>query len=195
MIYYLFVLDVNFLKITAVPGIDIGNRINPANKILIISSLILFYSIPILLNKSVIAVCKNFMVVNRFVIFSAIFFILVSFFNYSINYSGGGIFFKFSYFFFNNNYFFLTISFLSFLYICFFFKLNLNNLLLFIILILSNPQLTIYHKYYDPLLIILFFTVFEYNFNFKKILNKKIVFNLYAFYLLFLFINLLRSFL
>ena len=195
MIYYLFVLDVNFLKITAVPGIDIINRINPANKILIISSLILFYSIPILLNKSVIAVCKNFMVVNRFVIFSAIFFILVFFFNYSINYSGGGIFFKFSYFFFNNNYFFLTISFLSFLYICFFFKLNLNNLLLFIILILSNPQLTIYHKYYDPLLIILFFTVFEYNFNFKKILNKKIVFNIYVFYLLFLFINLLRPFL
>ena len=195
MIYYLFVLDVNFLKITAVPGIDMINRINPANKILIISSLILFYSIPILLNKSVIAVCKNFIVLNRFIIFSVIFFILVFFFNYSINYSGGGIFFKFSYFFFNNNYFFLIISFLSILYICFFFKSNLNNLLLFLILILSNPQLTIYHKYYDPLLIILFFTVFEYNFDFKKILNKKIVFNLYAFYLLFLFINLLRSFL
>ncbi len=195
MIYYLFILDVNFLKITAVPDINMINRINPANKILIISSLILFYSIPILLNKSVIAVCKNLIVVNRFIIFSAIFFILAFFFNYSINYSGGGIFFKFSYFFFNNNYFFLIISFLSFLYIVFFFKLNLNNLLLLTILILSNPQLTIYHKYYDPLLIILFFTVFEYNFNFKKILNKKIVFNLYAFYLLFLFINLLRSFL
>ena len=195
MIYYLFILDVNFLKITAVPDINIINRINPANKILIISSLILFYSIPILLNKSVIAVCKNLIVVNRFIIFSAFFFILAFFFNYSINYSGGGIFFKFSYFFFNNNYFFLIISFLSFLYIGFFFKLNLNNLLLLMILILSNPQLTIYHKYYDPLLIILFFTVFEYNFNFKKILNKKIVFNLHAFYLLFLFINLLRSFL
>ena len=41
MIYYLFILDVNFLKITAVPDIDMINRINPANKILI-SSLILF---------------------------------------------------------------------------------------------------------------------------------------------------------
>ena len=80
MIYYLFILDVNFLKITAVPGIDMINRINPANKILIISSLILFYSIPILLNKSVIAVCKNLIVVNRFIIFSAIFFILAFFF-------------------------------------------------------------------------------------------------------------------
>ena len=88
MIYYLFILDVNFLKITAVPDINIINRINPANKILIISSLILFYSIPILLNKSVITVCKNLIVVNKFVILSAIFFILSFFFNYSINYSG-----------------------------------------------------------------------------------------------------------
>ena len=38
MIYYLFILDVNFLKITAVPGIDMINRINPANKILITPS-------------------------------------------------------------------------------------------------------------------------------------------------------------
>ena len=195
MIYYLFILDVNFLKITAVPDINIINRINPANKILIISSLILFYSIPILLNKSVISICKNLIVASRFIIFSAIFFILTFFFNYSINYSGGGIFFKLSYFFFNNNYFFLIISFLSFLYIGTFFKINLNNILLFTILILSNPQLTIYHKYYDPLLIILFFTVFEYNFNFKKILNKKTVFNFYVFYLLFLFTNLSRSYL
>ena len=195
MIYYLFILDINFLKITAIPDINMINRINPANKILIISSLILFYSIPILLNKSVISICKNLIVASRFIIFSAIFFILTFFFNYSINYSGGGIFFKLSYFFFNNNYFFLIISFLSFLYIGTFFKINLNNILLFTILILSNPQLTIYHKYYDPLLIILFFTVFEYNFNFKKILNKKTVFNFYVFYLLFLFTNLSRSYL
>ena len=195
MIYYLFILDINFLKITAIPDINMINRINPANKILIISSLILFYSVPILLNKSVISICKNLIVASRFIIFSAIFFILTFFFNYSINYSGGGIFFKLSYFFFNNNYFFLIISFLSFLYIGTFFKINLNNILLFTILILSNPQLTIYHKYYDPLLIILFFTVFEYNFNFKKILNKKTVFNFYVFYLLFLFTNLSRSYL
>ena len=195
MIYYLFILDINFLKITAVSDINMINRINPANKILIISSLILFYSIPILLNKSVISICKNLIVASRFIIFSAIFFILAIFFNYSINYSGGGIFFKFSYFFFNNNYFFLIISYLSFLYISIFFKINLNNFLLFTILILSNPQLTIYHKYYDPLLIILFFTVFEYSFNIKKILDKKTVFNFYVFYLLYLFTNLSRSYL
>ena len=116
MIYYLFILDVNFLKITAVPDIDMINRINPANKILIISSLILFYSIPILLNKSVIAVCKNLIVVNRLIIFSVFFFILAFFFNYSINYSGGGIFFKFSYFFLITTIFFNYLIFIFFIY-------------------------------------------------------------------------------
>ena len=192
MIFYLFILDVNFLKITAVPNINNIDRINPANKILIISSLILFYSFPLFLNKSIVTACRNLLSINRFIVFSLIFFLLASFFNYSINYTGGGIFFKFSYLLFESEYFFLLISFISFLYIAFFFKVNFNNLLLFIILIISNPQLTIYHKYYDPLLIILFLTLYEYNFNIKKILNKNIVFNLYLFYSIFLLINLFR---
>ena len=192
MIFYLFILDVNFLKITAVPNISTIDRINPSNKVLIISSLILFYSFPLFLNKSIVAACRNSSFFNRFIIFSLLFFVLATFFNYSINYTGGGIFFKFSYLLFKSEYFFLFISFISFLYIAFFFKINFNNLLLFIILILSNPQLTIYHKYYDPLLIILFLTLYEFNFDIKKILNKNIVFNLYLFYSIFLLINLFR---
>ena len=192
MIFYLFILDVNFLKITAVPNISTIDRINPANKILIISSLILFYSFPLFLNRSIVTACRNSLYVDRLIIFSLFFFVLASFFNYSINYTGGGIFFKFSYLLFESDYLFLLISFISFLYIAFFFKLNFNNLLLFIILILSNPQLTIYHKYYDPLLIILFLTLCEYNFNIKKILNKNIVYSLYLFYSIFLLINLFR---
>ncbi len=192
MIIYLFILDVNFLKITAIPDVSIFNRINLSNKILIISSLILFYSIPLLLNKSIIATCKNYIIIKRFVFLSFLFFILAYFFNYSLNYTGGGIFFKFSYFFLNNEYFFLLISFISFLYITFFFKINFNNALLLLVLILTNPQLTIYHKYYDPLLIILFLTLFEFNFNIKQILNKTLVFNLYIFYSIFLLINFFR---
>ena len=192
MIFYLFIIDVNFLEITAVPDVSTINRINPSNKILIVSSLILFYSFPLFLNRSVIKSCRNLILINKFIILSLSFFILASFFNYSINYTGGGIFFKFSYLIFENEYFFLLISFISFLYVAFFFKLNFNNLLLFLILILSNPQLTIYHKYYDPLLIILFLTLFEYNFNTKKILNITTVFNLYLFYSIFLIINLFR---
>ena len=192
MIFYLFILDVNFLKIAAVPNISTIDRINPANKILIISSLILFYSFPLFLNRSIVTACRNSLHINRLIIFSLFFFVLVFFFNYSVNYTGGGIFFKFSYLLFESEHFFLLISFISFLYIAFFFKVNFNNLLLFIILILSNPQLTIYHKYYDPLLIILFLTLFEYNFNIKKIFNKNIVFSLYLFYSVFLLINLFR---
>ena len=46
MLYYLFILDVNFLSIDAVDDINILNRLNPFNKILIISSLIFFYMMP-----------------------------------------------------------------------------------------------------------------------------------------------------
>ena len=46
MLYYLFILKVNFLATTAITGIDLMTRINPFNKILIISSLIFFYVIP-----------------------------------------------------------------------------------------------------------------------------------------------------
>ena len=34
-----------------------------------------------------------------------------------------------------------------------------------------TPQYHIFHKYYDPLIIILFFTLIDVNFNFEKIKN------------------------
>ena len=38
-------------------------------------------------------------------------------------------------------------------------KNSFSNFLIFILLIISNIQNTIYHKYYDPLIMILFFTL------------------------------------
>ena len=60
----------------------------------------------------------------------------------------------------NNYLFFMTsIFFIGFIaYIAF---LNLNNFFLLSILIISNVQNTIYHKYYEPLIIIIFFTLLK----------------------------------
>ncbi len=194
MIIYVFFLDVNFLSIKVVSHLSALDALNLSNKIFIISTLILFYIIPFIFNQfSIKFFIKNFNIGHLY--FSLIlFFSLIFFFNYSINYTGGGIFFKISYLFFQNSFLFFCIVFISMLFLMNIFKLNLNNLILFSILIISNPQLTIYHKYFDPLLIILFFTFFDFKFKKEEIINKKFLSNIYLFYVVLLSLNFARYF-
>jgi hypothetical protein len=56
--------------------------------------------------------------------------------------------------------------------------------------ILGNPQLEIYHKYYEPMLFIMFYTLFDINFD-KNLLRKRIII-FYIFSFLFLIANLMR---
>ncbi len=194
MLFYVFFLKINFLFIPAISNIDLFNRLNPSNKILILFSLLLFYMIPFLLDKNFSKnIFKNFRM-NYLVYSFLIFITLVIFFNYSIEYTGGGIFFKISYYLFNNNYFFLLISFLSIIFTLHAFKLNSNNAILFLILIISNPQLSIYHKYYDPLLILLFFLLINFKFDINSFFNKKLIINFYSFYVGLLGINLISRY-
>ncbi len=74
------------------------------------------------------------------------------------------------------------------------FKININNCLLFFLLVLSNPQLTIYHKYYDPLLILLLLLFVDFRFDIKKYVNQTYVYNIYIFYFIFLALNFGRYF-
>jgi len=70
---------------------------------------------------------------------------------------------------------------------------NLNNFLIIFVLILSNVQNTIYHKYYDPLILILFFTVFYSSLSgyfFKKNIN---LFYLYGFYFGFILLRIIKN--
>jgi len=189
ILYYLFILDVNFLATTAISNISVLHALNPANKIFIISTLLLFFITPFIIRYfSINNFIKNFKINHLFVVL-IIFSCLFYFFNYSIEYTGGGIFYRLSYFIFGNSYFFFIITFISMLFIMNVFKLNFNNLLLFIILILSNPQLTIYHKYFDPLLLLLFFLFFDFKFDKTIYINKKFLTNIYVFYFILLLIN------
>ena len=193
ILYYLFVLKVNFLTITAVSGASFTSSMNMSNKILIIGSFIFFYMIPFAINSYFIkTLIKNFKI-RDFYISILIFFSFIIYFNYLPSYTGGGIFFKLSHFIFNNSYFFFIISFVSIVFILTIFKKNFNNLILFIILILSNPQLTIYHKYYDLLLILLFFLFFNLKVDVKKFYNYKFVVNIYSFYFIFLILNFAKQ--
>ena len=71
-------------------------------------------------------------------------------------------------------------------------KLNVYNGLIIALLIISNVQFSIYHKYYDPLLFILFFSIFDMNLD--KIKIKKIRFlHFYLFFIVFLILNFLKQ--
>jgi len=194
MFFYVFVLGVNFFAVKAVSNISTFDSFNISNKIFIISSLIFFYLFPFISNKSSLKLAINEFKIHHFYFVIIIFFLLLYFFNYSDEYTGGGIFFKFSNLIFGNSYFFFIITFISLLLIVNIFQININNLLLFFILIISNPQLTIYHKYFDPLLILLFFFFFDFKFSKEKLLNTNFLINIYVFYIFLFAINLGRYF-
>ena len=112
--------------------------------------------------------------------------ICLFFFNFPSGNFGGGIFYHFSQYIFGNNFLLFIIFFLS----IFLFKasklIELNNLLLFFCLILYNLQVSIYHKYFDPLILFIFLFLMSKN----EIKNQRsfldITKNYYILYLIFL---------
>ena len=195
-LYYLFYLNINFLT-AGTPGLDpsnpIGLSFNFSNKIMIISSIILFHLIPLIINKDFIFKFFRFLRENIIII---IFFSLINivFFNYSMEYTGGGFFFQVSNYLIKNNIIFYFFSFLAVGLVYYFSKNNINNTLIFVLLIASNIQNTIYHKYYDPLILILFFTIVNSSIG-KDFLKKKInLYYLYSFYLFFICLRILKNY-
>ena len=194
MFYYLFILDVNFLtaggtQYTEERGLY---HFNLSNKILIISSIFLFHFIPFIGNLLNIKDSKNF-TKNQFFIFFIFFVILIFFFDYSSEFTGGGVFFQLSNFLFSNNYLFYLISFFSIFLFFIISKKEFSNFLLITLIILSNVQNSIYHKYYEPMFMILIFTLFK-NFEFNKFFSKKSNFYiLYLFCFCFIFLRVIKN--
>ena len=124
-------------------------------------SLISFYFIPFL-NKKLILSNKNIFKNLRKEYVLVIFLLLcILFFNFPSGNFGGGIFYHVSQYIFGNNFLLFLVFFLS----MFLFKvsklISLNNFLLFSCLILYNLQVSIYHKYFDPLLLFIFLFLLE----------------------------------
>ena len=189
--YYLFYLDIMFLTSNAVSNVNLNIRLNPANKILIISSIIFFHLLPILIIKFQFFKDKikeiNF---YEIILVLFLFLILLYYFNYELSFTGGGIFLHLSLFF-DNIVLFHIICLFSLFFVYLLGKNSLDNSLILIILILINPQLTIYHKYYDPLVLIVFFLLI--NINMKKLnfdLKKMSLFYFHS--LFFLILNIIK---
>jgi hypothetical protein len=177
-IYYVFILKENYW---------ITSHILQYNVITSISlslSVIFFYSIPFLFINYKIS--KNYIKLNSLnVLFTFIYFtLLINYFYYDLHYSGG-ILYKISKIIFKNDYFFIglsTIIFYVFISIIKNYK-YLNELLIFFLLINFGVNGIIYHRYFDPLLYIVFFLLIKH--PAYDILNKNISYKKY--FLLFIF--------
>ena len=195
ILYYLFVMDVNFLLAGNTPGSDgdsVNLNFNYSNKILLISSIILFHSIPVMIPilelKKICYIIKKYYL---YVILTTL--LLFNFFNYQIGFTGGGVFFQISLYLFDNNYLFLFVCFISILFISFLNYLSFQNLILIILLIISNIQNTIYHKYYEPLILIMLFTIFK-NLDFEKYFKYKYsILILYLFSAFYIFLRIVKN--
>ena len=108
---------------------------------------------------------------------------------YAFNYPpgfGGGVFYHISSTLLSNNYLLFSVFFLS----IFLFKsvklINLDNIIIFVCLILYNLQISIYHKYFDPLILFVYLFLFSFNKDNMKTKIKDLIKKYYYLYLIFL---------
>jgi len=195
MLYYLFVLDVNFILAGKTPSLNMNSaslNFNFSNKILIVSSIIFFHLIPIIFYlidfKKFISFFKKKLI---FIILGSS--ILFYFFNYQLNFTGGGVIFQSSQIIFENNILFFIISFFSLTILFYLSNINISNFFIIFLTIISNIQNTIYHKYYEPLILIMIFVLFK-GLNYKNFFsNKKSLLFLYFYSLFFIFLRIIKN--
>jgi len=193
--FYIFYLNVNFIFNNT--GWDIGKNFyslnNISNKIIIIISLFLFYLFPLILTKF-----RKFnfqlkkLSINFY--FSAMVYIFIIFFfnfeeSYKLTYSGGGFFYNLSYFLFQNNFLLFFLSFFAYLYLLKIFKFDKSNFILFLCLILSNPQVTLWQANFSPTIFFLILLLFRGVIN-EKYLNLKTLIISYSYFFLYLVFNI-----
>ena len=177
----IYFLSTDFLKnFDGAQGLNVSwsQSLNISNKILVIGTMVLYFLMPVINLKEIFLKIKS---TNKLSLLLIFIFCLTNiyFFNFPHSTWGGGFFHKFSNIIFGNNYLFFVVSVLSILIIHSIIKKNFSNYLLLVLLILFNPQFTIYIKYFDPLIFILFLTLFD--FDLKKHFFEK-TYAIYQFY-------------
>ena len=194
-LYYIVEKNV-IASFTHAQGIStsLSESLNISNKIIIISTMILFFILPIINLNQLVRKLKSIKSLSLIIIF--IFFILnIYFFNFpsiKVGGFGGGFFYKLSNLIFENNYLFFLAFLISIITIYLTTYRNWNNYFIFMLLILFNPQLTIYNKYYDPLIYIIFLLLINFDVN-KHFFEKKYNYvQLYFLYIAYLLMGLLK---
>jgi hypothetical protein len=174
---------------------------NPINNLYILISIILFYLFPFLIfskknsNLFYLFFKKN-LFNNCIVIFLLLF--LSYKFDYHLNLYkgsiGGGIVYKFFSLYLDLNFFFIFTSFFSIVIIFFFRENIINNSIIFLTIFLCYYVEIPFQKYFDPLLIITFLTLYKSKFINHQIVNiKNNVTSYYSYFLIFYFISIVHN--
>ena len=191
--FYIFYLKINFLNqaaiVTETPEYIFS--LNYFNQLLIIPSIFLFYFIPFYLTK---ILQERFINLKLFFISFIILIFSMYFFDYKYEYTGGGIFFNISNFLFANNYLFYISSYIGILILLKISLICFENFLLIFLIFLSNPQMSIYHKYYDPFYLLLIFLLFSIKINLRKMKILKNTTFIYVYFILFLLLNFIKKY-
>jgi hypothetical protein len=143
--------------------------------VLVFFTMYLFYVFPFFFQS------ENYVKIKKLYNSKKIFFFIITiiyflfFFYYDLpqNEYGGGIIYKISQLF-DSKLLFIFLSYIGTLLILLTINLNLKNFFILFLLCLMFPFATIYQKYYDPLIIIIFFGMIQSNLILENISLKKI---------------------
>ena len=195
-IYYLFILKIDFFHLgEKIYGYDenfISLR-NLSNKIILLPSIIAFHLLPIIFFKKKFS---NFLLTD--LLYLIFYYILIKiFFEQNFNYAdvykfigGGGILYNLYHYNIINLNFIIIMSSVSILMIQKVITYKINYLIILLI-VLSTPQLSIYHQYFEPLIYLLIFFEFIKENEFK--IKYKNIAMLFIYLILFLTLNILKS--
>jgi len=193
---YLFYLDVNFIFDNKFYNLSHNafSLENLSNKIIIIISIFLFYLFPLILtnvNKTKFELPK---LTYKFIFSILIFFYIVYLFDFSSSYeitnSGGGFFYNLSNLLLNNNILLFILCFFTYIYLLEIFRLDKSNLILFLCLIFSHPQMTMWQANFSPTILFLLLLLFN-NVITKNNLNLKTITISYFYFSIYLISNII----
>ena len=159
------------------------------NSILINSSIMSFYLIPLFLpallgNFKIEFKNKRFYIIS-FIIIAAVVFFMSLFFSYNPR-LGGGYILKLSNLLIDGNLLFYLSSIIGFFMLFYISKENLLNLFMIFLIFLMFSNQMILQKYFEPMLIFIFFLIFHSKIPEKFLQNLKNIIFLYSYILIFL---------
>ena len=155
---------------------------------LVFFTMYLFYIFPFFFQSENYDKLKEFFKdkVIFFFIVTIIFILLFFYYELPQNKYGGGIIYKISQLI-NSNLFFIFLSYMGAILISLTINFNFKNLLVLLIFCFMFPFATIYQKYFDPLMIIIFFGMINSNLIYNNINLKKININfIFIYFIIFL---------
>jgi len=201
--FYIFLLSIpGWTLIYYNPKFLLGDNEAPIfslklyNSLLISSSIILFYFIPLIFiillkNKNFLFKNSSFLIISALISISIV---LISsiFFDYNFK-IGGGIFAKASRYLFSNNLLFYLSSIFGFIIIFYIAREHRDNFLILSIILFGFSGTYVLQKYFEPMFFMILYLYIKTNF-YKYLLNMKFIFISYLYYFFYYIAALVNSF-